>query len=91
MTTGVTSAKSEREKVTQEEKPVVKYRTSKFRFAGRNYTNRYRLTLLTTFEGELAKKMSELSNAGKLYWSYYDTKGKEKLEIYEEKTLSAKP
>ena len=71
-------------------KPVVKYRQYKFAFCGQVHKVRHKLTLLATFDGQLAKKISDVSDNAGLYWSYYDTKGKERLEIYEEKELSNK-
>jgi hypothetical protein len=71
-------------------KPVVKYRRSTFTFCGQVHKVRYKLTLLATFNGELAKKIRDVSSDGGLYWSYYNTKGKERLEIYEDQKLEDK-
>ena len=71
-------------------KPVVKYRQYKFTFCGQVHKVRHKLTLLAAFDGELAKKIRDISDNAGLYWSYYDTKGKERLEIYEEETIEDK-
>jgi hypothetical protein len=67
-------------------KPVVKYRQATVRMCGKVHKLRYRQTLLTTFNGDLAKRIAEASEGEGLYWSY-DDKKPEKLEIYEEKRL----
>lgn len=69
-------------------KPVVKYQTRRFKFAGKVHKVRSKLTLLATYKGALAKRMAEASSGEGLYWVYNDSKpGVEKLEIYEEKRL----
>jgi hypothetical protein len=41
-------------------KPVVKYRKSTFKFCGEVHKVRYKLTLLATFNGALAKKIRDI-------------------------------
>ena len=37
------------------------------------------------FNGELAKEITDASHNGELAWTYYNTKGKEKLEMYKKR------
>ena len=68
----------------------MKYRRYKFKFCGQVHKIRYKLTLLATFDGPLAKKIRDVSKDVGLYWSYYNNKGKERLEIYEDQKVEDK-
>lgn len=70
-------------------KPIVKYRQSTVKMCGEVHKLRYKLTLLATIKGPEAKAIAESQDKGEcLYWSYDDSKGQCKLEIYEEQMIT---